>query len=314
MLDIDVAFSAVTIKGKRIPRRIKIGDGEHMPPKNIVMPPTKEIIRVCDLLDTAISRCMSAVSSAHERPPTTPGGAEFEVEIESNLLLALIIRYVEGVTTLAREDLVLLPGARVMARAAFEVAIQIRWMLAPDDWFDRETRWLVRLKEEESYYERLINAFKQYDGDIGTKTGWADRLQSLHGFRTGIEAAVPPKYKSQPFRDRLPDVHSMLRSIGDEWRYPLYIETSQYVHGTQIATRLYRHHLGNKKELGEYIRVEDWSSCFYLCWYALAAPSQDFISAIGGDPRDFASENFLGQMQEAVDALQDSAVQEGQHS
>src|SRR5215217_3638447 len=104
--------------------------------------PTPAILAAADALEESLRRFLAAQDML---PP--PG--EWEALDEAYLMLALAIRNSQGVITLARQDLLLLPGAMVMARVAFETGVTVRWMLDPDDPFDRELRWLRTLKTRE---------------------------------------------------------------------------------------------------------------------------------------------------------------------
>jgi hypothetical protein len=64
-------------------------------------------------------------------------------------MLVPIIRNVEGVLLMAREDLRLLPAAFSTSRTAYEVAIRVLWLMDPTDPYEREVRWLAYLSQDE---------------------------------------------------------------------------------------------------------------------------------------------------------------------
>lgn len=115
---------------------------------NPVLPPTPDILKINNLLDNVLTSFTEAMRSKK------PLG-KFEADIEALHMLIIDIRNVEGVTTLAGSDLVLLPAAISMARSAFEIGIRLRWMIEPQDPFEREIRWLAHIKEHESYHSRI---------------------------------------------------------------------------------------------------------------------------------------------------------------
>ena len=82
-----------------------------------VMPPTPKIQSPATLLDEAIGRLTKAMADCK------PIG-EYEADVESRNLLSLIIRHVESVIALALRDLIVLPSAIVVARAAYEATHQ----------------------------------------------------------------------------------------------------------------------------------------------------------------------------------------------
>src|SRR5690349_14733468 len=110
--------------------------------ENIVLPTTPEIERACELLEQFTHRVLDARK-------TFPSLGEYEASIEGLNLMYLMIRNVEAVVTLAREDLVLLPSAMNLTRSVFEMAMKTIWMLAPEHPFEREIRWLAQLQTEE---------------------------------------------------------------------------------------------------------------------------------------------------------------------
>lgn len=108
---------------------------------NVVSQPTPEILKTTDLIEQGIGRFIQA------RFTVTLSG-KWESDVESMVLLALVIRNMEAILELARKDIVLLPAANVLARAVFEIALKSARMVQPDDPYMRELRWLVHLEEE----------------------------------------------------------------------------------------------------------------------------------------------------------------------
>jgi len=79
-----------------------------------VMSPTLAIQSAAALLDEAIERLIKALASCDDI-------GRYEADVESSNLLKLVVRHIESVIALASRDLVLLPSAMVVARAAYEV-------------------------------------------------------------------------------------------------------------------------------------------------------------------------------------------------
>jgi hypothetical protein len=124
----------------------------------IEMPTTPAIKLVADLLDASITRLLDSLASP-------PSSGYFEVDDACFSLLALVVRHVESVCTLARKDLVLLPSAFTLARAAYEATMRILWMLDPDDPSAREVRWLAHFREADEYYKRMADQFARQGVD-----------------------------------------------------------------------------------------------------------------------------------------------------
>src|SRR5262245_45407378 len=116
---------------------------------DIVMLPTPQVVLAAARLSEACGRYLRARSTL----PDTFGA--WEANVEALNLTYLVIRHVEAITELAQKDLVLIPTATLAARAAFEASVRTRWLLLPDDSFDREARYLAHLAGEEVAIRRL---------------------------------------------------------------------------------------------------------------------------------------------------------------
>jgi hypothetical protein len=253
-----------------------------------VLQPTPEILTVAELLDHAISRFLDSLAT----PPTS---GTFEVNDECLMLIALAIRHVEGVITLAKRDLVLLPAAWVMTRAAYEAGMRILWMLDPSDPFAREVRWLAHVKEGEQYYKRMAEQLDRLGAD---SAGMQSVYENIRDFRLAVEAKLPSPHSPLP---KIPGPAKMLETMsGMQDKYVAYMVMSQYTHGTFVATELYRRHLGVAKELGEFTSVQDWYYCLQLCWYCLHAPGRRFLERNGGDVEAFLPTEYTLTVQEAL--------------
>src|SRR5688572_25900578 len=111
----------------------------------MVSPPTPEIRATAEAIERAIGWFL-------ERRPSIAEISYFEASVEAHNLLNLAVRQLEGIIELARRDLVLLPAAAVLARAAMETSVRAIWLLQEEDPYEREARWLAHLKDEESTY------------------------------------------------------------------------------------------------------------------------------------------------------------------
>lgn len=192
---------------------------------SIVIPPTMEVKHAASMLYQTVPRFSKALRGG------LPIG-KWESETEAYVKMLLVLRHVESLSILARTDLVLLPAAVVIARAAFETATGVLWMLDPEDPFEREVRWLAQLAEEEEYYERLFKKSSELGGpleDVET------RRKVIGKFRTDVEGALPDGYETLK---RVPNFAQMLGTLGLERQYLLYMDSSQFTHGTQVATGL----------------------------------------------------------------------------
>lgn len=223
---------------------------------NPVKPITVEVAAACDLLESAIYSFLGARNAANS-------DWQYGSSLEAYNLLNLVVRQIEGVFTLAREDLVLLPAAFACARAGFETAAKTAWMVDSDDPFVREARWLAHLQSEEQMCDRISN---RVNAESSEYQDLKKRAEQLKGFRLNVSSKLPEHVA--PLRG-LPKMDEMLKSFGGKDLYFWYILLSQYVHGTHEATWLYRKQIGPEPELGEYIDPVDWYLPLRLSWICL---------------------------------------------
>jgi hypothetical protein len=261
--------------------------------EKIILPPTPEIERVCDLLEQLIHRFLLARR-------TVPSLGTYESETESLNLMYLIIRNVESITALAKKDLVLLPSAMNLTRTVFEMAMKTLWMLEPKDPFDRELRWLAQLQTEEGYFDRLSRRMKALGID---NRKVVEAKSYISDFRIGVTLKFPKPY--QPLSN-IPDLASMMKAIGEENKYATYIFLSQYSHGTHVATGLYRRGLGTKKEFGEYISPKDWEVIFSVSKYCLVKTGRKILEIINGDVTSFFTDDFLLEIESDIQKIKAS--------
>lgn len=256
----------------------------------IVLQPTKEICDASKLLNEVINRFLNARS-------TLPELGRYESEIESINLMNLIIRNVEGVSLLAQNDLVLFPAAMTLARTAFETAIRLLWIIAPDEPFQREVRWLAHLKGEENFYER----FAKRISELGVSNFEILKTrQQISNFREGVENLLPENY---PPLNQIPDLAAMMKSLKKDEKYLAYIVLSQFAHGCHNATGLFRKNLGNKKEFGEFIKPDDWRFPLSICWFSLHSAGCQILNKLGGNSEKFLNEDFAIKVQKVIDAI-----------
>lgn len=257
---------------------------------NIIMPPSPEIVRLAALLEIAIGQLLLGLRT------DGPSG-KWEAEIEAQVLFTLIVRHAEGVTELARRDLVLLPPAMTVARAAFETSVKALWILHPDNPYARESRWLCYLKSEETYGIRIADRLRTMgiDGEQ-----FRDTAHQIRDFRVGVETMLPDGYTAP---SELPNFEGMINSLEFEKWYIHYMAFSQFSHGTRIAGNLYRRHLGTKKVMGEFIAPSDWYHPIGASSMGVIQVGRRLIEVCGGSPDRYLNPGFLHEFQELLDAL-----------
>jgi len=249
-----------------------------------MIPITPELERVARLHEQLIANFLKA------RDNTTLG--TYEVHHESHAMIALVIRDVEAVCTLAREDLVLFPPAVVIARSAFELAVRALWMLSPDDVWEQEARWLRHARHSEIEFYARVRNFQIQVGERPSR--FSDRRRVAKEFYNAVaeklDSMFPGKYDME---SRPPNFRQMLKSLGQEDLYALYMDSSQFTHGSMVATQVYHRHFGTKKVMGELISPNDWYMCLQLCWMSLTRAGRMFLKRVEGDPGEFTPQELI---------------------
>jgi hypothetical protein len=221
-----------------------------------------------------------------------PGYGQYESTAEAYALLRLSTRNVQGVIALAKTDILLLPSALVVARAAFESAVKAAWMIDAEDPFDREARYLAHLASEEKYLQWEAKRFATVG--ISPEPTKA-REESIRDFRLKMTALLPPRTTVVG----LPNLDQMLTTIGGDKLYAFYNKMSQYTHASHAATWLYRGGgLGTERKQGEFIESNQWFIPLRVCLLALGQPGRIFIRRLGGDEYDY----FSMEQQEIIEA------------
>lgn len=247
-----------------------------MTPTRITITP--DIAKACHLLEDLAGRLVAFC----DVPPL--GFGQYESTAEAFSLLRLSARNVQGVIALARTELVLLPSALVVARAAFEAAVKAAWMVSADDPFNREARYLAHLGSEEKYLQWKARRFAKVG--IATEATTA-REEKIKDFRLRVTAMLPNHIKVSG----LPNLDQMLTDIGGEKLYAYYNEMSQYTHGSHAATWLYRDGgLGTERKHGEFVGPAQWATPLRVCLLALGQPGRICIRRLGGDEYAYYSE------------------------
>jgi hypothetical protein len=231
---------------------------------------TAEIRAKCDRLDEMIAEFIAVRNNL--------ALGKYEAPVAALLLFNLTIRNVDGVITLARTDLVLLPPALIIARAAFEASVKAAWIMMPADPFERETHWLAHLKSEESYLEREIKEWNALGLDAQAQQ---HDLNSFKEFQDGVGALLKTRgYNTDMV---VPNFRDCLRLLGEERTYGLYTLLCQTAHSTHYGTRHYRSGLGTKQVIGEFVKPSDWGLPLGLCRFAFKTPAITILKQLGAD-------------------------------
>lgn len=192
------------------------------------------------------------------------------------------------------------PAAMVLTRGAYESALRVLWLLHPDDPFEREARYLALLEETEQLARLAARELRQIGADDESVQHPALVAEQIRGFREAVASklpagVVPPR--------RVPGMKDVIAESGFPARYLLYKFGCQYVHATKYATGLYRRHLGDAKEIGEFIEPKMWAEPLQLTWWSLQAPTERLLGILGADSTAFAASMPASKMKGLVTTL-----------
>jgi hypothetical protein len=227
------------------------------------MESTPEILSIVKLVDNGITNFLNITNELEV--------GEYESVVESRLILNLCIRHLESINELAKQDLVYLPSAMVLSRSVFESAINVLWLMHPNDLFECESRYLSRLEEHEVW---ITNQIKYFDSLNWNSDKYAEEKRLIFEFRRSVENLLKDKgYKTSSRKN----VRDILKSVNEERKYLYYKLLSGYTHGGYNSTYLYRKNLGTCKTLGEFISLDDWKLVYIVAWPAFEIASEFFI-------------------------------------
>ena len=214
----------------------------------VAHPPSAALLNMAETIDEMIDQYRVALRSAKFN--------QWEAPREGYVLGWLLIRNIQAVTALARQDEIMATGAWSNARVAFELSVRTVWMLYPVDRYEAECRWLALLGEYERAERRIT---RESSADLDQKNQAAQAIQS---FREGVIAALPSGYRPA----KMPNLREMLDSLDNSQMYRLYIIGSQFVHGSIYAATGYSRNLGNERIIGDFTSTLDWILPMRLCW------------------------------------------------
>jgi len=259
---------------------------------SVVRTPTPTILQIGELLNSAIDDFLKARN-------TIQGLGKWEAALEANNLFNLVIRDIESIVELARVDLVLLPGANVLARAVFEISLKAAWMVQPEDPFQRELRWLAHIEEEARMHERLVPKIARFGGN---PEFYEERGRLLRKFQEAVASKLPTDYLRLPGN---PSVEQMLEGVGQRQVYPIYVLLCSFVHGTHESTWLYRQNLGSLKKHGDFVSSDDWHLPLWTCWRCLQVLGQYVLYRLGTGATAFISPEQCIEIEQAFNRLRE---------
>jgi hypothetical protein len=169
------------------------------------------------LAANCLDRAVEQILVAFRAVPEPPG--HYEAELEAELMIKMSIRHAEGVAVLAREGVVTYPAAMVLARAAYEGAIRVLWMLKPDNPFDRESRWLANVRQTANFHEQLAREFEslRFEDDVVEDRRAA--AATIRAFAEGVTDKLPAGIEPTV---TVPPLKEMVKELAMPERYVAY--------------------------------------------------------------------------------------------
>lgn len=259
---------------------------------SIIKPPTPAILALCDAIDRVIEAYLDACGQGKIKL------GRFEAELEAYVLHKLIIRHAEAFVLMARHDLVLLPSANVVARAAFEAHLKIMWLLKPVDPYEQETRWVMHLRSAVEHWSKLAKA-EHIDEDFRAKL--IDQKNVVEAFATDIGKLLDKEGYTVP--TKAVSLWDILKDLDQKYLYPAYIHFSAYSHTNYEAASLYRKNLGCGKELGEFIGPRDWAFAIEAVWKSLFVASRRVLALVEAPGGAFSQDALHSEFQLKLAAL-----------
>jgi len=239
------------------------------------------LVVAADLLDEAAHR-------AHQLLYETPASG-FESHFEARMVAVMNVRHAEAIALLSRQGERTLSAALVVARAAYEAAGGVIWLLAPDDPFTRESRWVARMRQAARQEERI-------EQSLNGPRGLAEDLRS---FSDRVAALLPGKGVAE-----IPE-HPSARGLLDN-SYGAYQELCRFTHADSGAVQhLYRENLGVDAIYREKSRPDLWALVLRVILWSLGAPLERYLEVEGVDqPRQsWSRDGLVDNMNQAIVAL-----------
>lgn len=185
----------------------------------------------------------------------------------------LTIGDVASIEALAKTRMTMVVAGTAAARAAYEAVVTCAWMLAPNDGFERDRRWMALFLDERAYWSRMSEEAKaRGDGQpvVDAMEAEVKRIQQ-------IIDQVEPQFDERglPQIRRLPTVDERLEGIGERGSYLLYKTACQLVHPSTRALAQVRDLVSthNKKhdeaKHGWRTKPSDWTTAFLLGIHAM---------------------------------------------
>jgi hypothetical protein len=226
---------------------------------------------------------------------------EYQSDVAITNFLKLLIRNVESILCLCRHDFLLLPSALIISRSTLEAAVNVLWIIAPEDPFERETRLIAFLDKELEEQDKYIQNLKKLGVDSLEVQKIENSKEQVKEYRTTIQNKIP---KNNPEIKKPNNFLELLSSLNLSNLYPTYRLLSNSTHGSHAATWLYNRQM--PKGFGERIDQQDWYTPLFICWWVLATIGSEFLRTFGSNPDNFLPLSFKKEIENSLDQVKSS--------
>lgn len=265
-----------------------------------VLPSSNQVKAVCDHCDVLIEAYLNGVI----QKPRSIG--RYESEVEFFTLLKLMLRHLESLTVLARDDLVLAPSANLIARTIFETSVRARWLLVPLDPYEREARWVLFLRSGTAHAKKLAESEHM---PKESASSYETRRSAYANFDSAICELLEKMDYQVP--KQAPNIWEMLKELKEPYLYNFYVLLSAYTHSNFEAASLYKKGLGGAKEIGEFTSVSDWVVPFDVAWKSFFLAARDFLALIEADVSSFETAADITGFEQKIKDLASSGAEAG---
>jgi hypothetical protein len=186
------------------------------------------------LLDViaALAALRTGVEKALEDGGWVMAGSHADTEALAFMQLA--IGDVAAIETMARADPRLVIAATAAGRSAYEGIVTLAWMLAPDDFAERDRRWMALFFEERSFWQRVVDEAIKRNDSQAIVTGLQAEVQRV----TALIDAMQPQLDAigaGAIPRKLPTFDLRLEEVGQGRHYVTYKVACQLVHPSTRA-------------------------------------------------------------------------------
>jgi hypothetical protein len=245
----------------------------------------ERILALARVLETFAAECVEIALAAVYR-------SEYEHIKEAGTAFLMLRGHAVALNALAALGPQTYPSGWPIARSMFEVGVRSAWRMDVDNPFEGEARWATWL-ERFVKYERRRSGALQAEGLLDMARGATSRADQANSFRIAFLDLL--KFQGLTPNAGEPPMNQVMESLGQPaYRYQIYADASERLHGSFVASEAYTRNLGTQRTIGDYARWIDWVAPLATGMRGVQALSHVFADRVGPaqmDTRIAAAEN-----------------------